>query len=42
MSDTGGKKCLEKPWDTVGELKSAEIDVSCILSLKAKNLEKLP
>jgi hypothetical protein len=33
-------KCRIKRTDTVGELKSAAMDVSCILALKAKNLEK--
>ena len=33
---------LTKPPDTVGELKSAEICVSHMPSLKAKKLEKLP
>ena len=39
--DTGAKICLEKRPDTVGELKSAEMGVSHIPSLKAKTLAKL-
>src|SRR6266498_1094794 len=34
-------RCLKKPWDTVGELKSAEICVSHMPSLKAKKPRKL-
>src|SRR5262245_35299206 len=33
--------CLENPPDTVGELKSAEVCVSYLASLKAKKLGKL-
>ena len=39
---TDGIKCLETLPDTVGELKSAEICVSHMPSLKAKKLRKLP
>jgi hypothetical protein len=34
-------ECLEKRGDTVGELRTAEICVSYMSSLKAKKLEKL-
>jgi hypothetical protein len=36
------ERCRKKLSDTVGELKSAEIYVSEMPSLKAKKLEKLP
>jgi hypothetical protein len=36
-----GGACLKKPPDTVGELKSAEMWVSNMPSLKAKKLGKL-
>jgi hypothetical protein len=39
--DTGAKKCLKKPSDTVDELRSAAICVSYMPSLKAKKLDKL-
>jgi hypothetical protein len=37
-NDTGAKRCLKKPSDTVGELKSAEMCVSHMPALKAKNV----